>query len=120
MLPAEFAQLEFAQLNRPVERVFVTENEINGLAFPPCPGSIVIFGLGYGLDRLADIAWLERTQVWYWGDIDTHGLQFNRLYLPPPIADGSATLDICCASRSPPTRAFLLAACNISNRTPAS
>ena len=85
VLPAEFAQLEFAQLNPPVARVFVTENEINGLAFPPCPGAIVIFGLGYGLDRLADIAWLERTEVWYWGDIDTHGFAIlNRLrrYLP--------------------------------------
>ena len=44
-----------------------------------------IFGLGYGLERLADVAWLERTEVWYCGDIDTHGFAIlNRLrrYLP--------------------------------------
>jgi hypothetical protein len=56
-----------------VRRVFVTENEINGLAFPPVPEAMVIFGLGYGLDRLAEVRWLHDKAVHYWGDIDTHG-----------------------------------------------
>ncbi len=64
---------EFARLALPVERVFVTENRINGLAFPDCPRSIVIFGLGYGLDALGDAAWLHDVEIVYWGDIDTHG-----------------------------------------------
>jgi hypothetical protein len=46
---------QFARLSLPVRRVFVTENEINGLAFPAVPESIVVFGLGYGLDRLSEI-----------------------------------------------------------------
>jgi hypothetical protein len=64
---------QFAQLHLPVERVFVTENDINGLTFPEVPRSLVIFGLGYGLERLAEIGWLKRTAIHYWGDIDTHG-----------------------------------------------
>ena len=64
---------EFASLDLPVERVFVTENEINGLAFPGVPGSLVIFGLGYGLDRLSEVRWLHRRALHYWGDIDTYG-----------------------------------------------
>lgn len=64
---------EFARLRLPVERVFVTENRINGLAFPPCPRSMVIFGLGYGLDTLAEVDWLHGPELHYWGDIDTHG-----------------------------------------------
>lgn len=64
---------ELAAWRPPVRHVFITENEINGLAFPDCPGGLVIFGLGYGLDRLADIPWLADTTVHYWGDIDTHG-----------------------------------------------
>lgn len=64
---------EFARGVPPVARVFITENRINGLAMPDCAGSIVIFGLGYGLDRLAAIPWLARCETWYWGDIDTHG-----------------------------------------------
>ncbi|HSH28234.1 MAG TPA: Wadjet anti-phage system protein JetD domain-containing protein [Wenzhouxiangella sp.] len=76
---------EFARLDLPVDEVFITENEINGLAFPNHPRAIVIFGLGYGLERLADIDWLARARCWYWGDIDTHGFAIlNRLrhYLP--------------------------------------
>ena len=65
---AEFAALEISS-----PRVFVTENEINGLSFPDVAGSIVIFGLGYGVELLADIAWLEDRAIYYWGDIDTHG-----------------------------------------------
>lgn len=64
---------EFARLALPVERVFVTENRINGLAFPDAARSLVIFGLGYGLDTLADASWLQRVELHYWGDIDTHG-----------------------------------------------
>jgi hypothetical protein len=64
---------EFAGLDLPVERVFITENEINGLAFPALPGSLVIFGLGYGLDRLSEVRWLHERALHYWGDIDTYG-----------------------------------------------
>jgi hypothetical protein len=64
---------EFACLDLPVERVFITENEINGLAFPNVPGSLVIFGLGYGLDRLSEVRWLHHRVLHYWGDIDTYG-----------------------------------------------
>ncbi len=72
--------VEFARLNLPVETVFITENEINGLAFPDHRRAIVVFGLGYGLERLAGIDWLARADCWYWGDIDTHGFAIlNRL-----------------------------------------
>jgi hypothetical protein len=64
---------EFARLDWPVQRVFITENEINGLAFPEAADSIVIFGLGYGLDRLGQIPWLRDKTILYWGDLDTHG-----------------------------------------------
>jgi hypothetical protein len=64
---------EFAGLDLPVERVFITENEINGLAFPAVPSGVVIFGLGYGLDRLSEVRWLHQRALHYWGDIDTYG-----------------------------------------------
>jgi len=63
----------FACLAPTVLRVFITENEINYLAFPSVPGSLLIFGAGYGFEVLAHAAWLTRCQVFYWGDIDTHG-----------------------------------------------
>jgi hypothetical protein len=64
---------EFASLRTAVERVFVTENEVNALAFPLVRASMVVFGGGYGIDRLAQAAWLRDKELLYWGDIDTHG-----------------------------------------------
>ncbi len=64
---------ELASIELPVRRVFVTENELNGLVFPQLPDSAVVFGLGYALDPLAEIPWLARKEIHYWGDIDTHG-----------------------------------------------
>ncbi len=66
-------------------RVFITENKINGLAFPDVQDSLVIFGLGYGVDSLAKIPWLSNCEIYYWGDIDTHGLSILsrlRRYFP--------------------------------------
>jgi hypothetical protein len=63
----------FASLELPLQRVFVTENETNFLAFPSVPQAIVIFGAGYGWEPLSRAAWLHRCQLHYWGDIDTHG-----------------------------------------------
>jgi hypothetical protein len=63
----------FAALALPIERVFITENETNFLAFPPAARAIVVFGAGYGWEALARAAWLHRCRLHYWGDIDTHG-----------------------------------------------
>ena len=63
----------FAALSLPIERVYITENETNFLAFPPLDRAIVVFGAGYGWEALAHAAWLQRCRLHYWGDIDTHG-----------------------------------------------
>ncbi|MBW6512042.1 MAG: hypothetical protein K0A93_08005 [Desulfuromonadaceae bacterium] len=66
-------QAAFAALDPPVAKVFITENEINFLAFPEVPDALVIFGAGYGFDNLAAVHWLHEKEIYYWGDIDTHG-----------------------------------------------
>ena len=63
----------FARLDCNVSRVFITENEINFLAFPQVKDGLVIFGSGYGFEMLKKAEWLSRCRVHYWGDIDTHG-----------------------------------------------
>jgi hypothetical protein len=76
---------ELARLRLPVTTVFITENDINGVAFPGIAKSMVIFGLGYGLQALKEISWLNDKTVYYWGDIDTHGfamLDQIRQYFP--------------------------------------
>lgn len=66
-------QADFAQLRLPVRRVFMTENEVNFLAFPAQADSLVIFGAGYGFEAFSGAAWLHACELYYWGDIDTHG-----------------------------------------------
>jgi len=63
----------FSRLTLDVRRVFMTENETNFLALPNVPGGVAIFGAGYGWEALAKAKWLERCEIYYWGDIDTHG-----------------------------------------------
>ena len=64
---------EFSRLEVGAERIFVTENEVNFLAFPPVANGLVIFGRGFNVATLGEIPWLRRRAVFYWGDIDTHG-----------------------------------------------
>ncbi len=79
LLPGAFVQditldtENFARLDPNVEFVFITENEINFLAFPQVKDSLVIFGAGYGFEMLSKAEWLSRCRIYYWGDIDTHG-----------------------------------------------
>jgi hypothetical protein len=76
---------ELARLRLPVTTVFITENDINGLAFPGIAKGMVIFGLGYGLQVLNEISWLNDKAIYYWGDIDSHGfamLDQIRQYFP--------------------------------------
>ena len=63
----------FAELRSGVSRVFITENEINFLAFPRVKEAMVVFGSGYGFERLGRARWLREIRLHYWGDIDTHG-----------------------------------------------
>ncbi|MBN1907793.1 MAG: hypothetical protein JW927_22145 [Deltaproteobacteria bacterium] len=63
----------FSALQIPVSKVFITENEINFLAFPVVADAILIFGAGYGFNNLSSAQWLHHKKIYYWGDIDTHG-----------------------------------------------
>ncbi|MBP1137305.1 hypothetical protein JOE31_003537 [Arthrobacter sp. PvP023] len=65
----------FSRLRLPVDTVIATENQVNFLALPDRPGTLALYGGGYGFSSLRDAAWLRGCQVLYWGDIDTHGFR---------------------------------------------
>ncbi|MGL4860912.1 MAG: DUF3322 domain-containing protein [Enterobacteriaceae bacterium] len=75
----------FAHLSLAPQQVFITENEINFLTFPPVEQAIILFGAGYGWEMLQRAHWLNQCRLYYWGDIDTHGfaiLAGLRRYFP--------------------------------------
>lgn len=76
---------QLAELDIPVDNVFIVENLQTGLAFDDLPGSVVIMQLGYGVDVLGHFPWVTKAHCIYWGDLDTHGfaiLNRARNYLP--------------------------------------
>jgi hypothetical protein len=70
--PATVTVHDFARLTG-VERLFITENHVNFLAFPLAARSIVVFGEGFDVAKVAAAPWVAHVPVHYWGDIDTHG-----------------------------------------------
>lgn len=68
---------EFERLSIDVENVFFTENLANFLSFPNKKSSCAVFGGGYAISDFKSAKWLNEKNLYYWGDIDTHG--FNIL-----------------------------------------
>lgn len=76
--PLPFSELtvraeELADWSPGVRTVFVLENEITYLSLPPVPDAIAILGSGYAAALLRHLPWLDDVNLYYWGDIDTHG-----------------------------------------------
>ncbi|MEA3228607.1 MAG: DUF3322 domain-containing protein, partial [Campylobacterota bacterium] len=64
---------EFKSLELLSKNIFIVENKITTLSFPPLKNSTVIFGSGYGVEVLKNVDWLEDKNIFYWGDIDSDG-----------------------------------------------
>jgi len=64
---------EFKKLNIGCKKVFIIENKITFLSFFDIKRSIAIFGSGYKLSGLKDVAWLRDKEIFYWSDIDEDG-----------------------------------------------
>jgi len=81
----EIREEDFRRFPIDPDIIFIVENEITCLSFPPVPGAIVIFGRGYALSALSQTPWMMDKPIWYWGDLDTNGfamLDQIRNYFP--------------------------------------
>lgn len=71
---------EFEALSAKIPaKVIVIENQVTFLTFPPLENGIAIWGKGYSVRDLKG-GWLQETQLWYWGDIDTQGLEILSIF----------------------------------------
>lgn len=76
---------QFARLHLPCKTIFMVENLMTFLTFPPMPASLVIWGKGFQVEVLKDCRWLNNCRLVYWGDMDVHGFQILsqvRSYFP--------------------------------------
>ena len=77
---------DFARLDPPgVERIFITENDINGLAFPAVKNRWSFSDSVMAWSDWRHPRWMTAKRLYYWGDIDTHGfamLDQIRHYFP--------------------------------------
>ena len=64
---------ELALVDIDVSTVYVVENEVSYLRFPPVDDAVVIFGNGFAVTTLEALPWVAKSRLIYWGDIDTHG-----------------------------------------------
>jgi len=67
---------QLAKQPLPVDTVIIVENRtsVQQLLQRPLPATAIIFGCGYGVALLKNATWLHKIQLYYWGDLDTHGL----------------------------------------------
>lgn len=71
---------EIAALPLRPTAVLVLENKEGVHALPDLPGAVAVHGGGYSVPELAALPWLAGVDVWYWGDLDSHGFAIlNRL-----------------------------------------
>ncbi len=89
-LPAPLTELavrseELAELTVEPRVALIIENEISYLSVDVPEDGVVIWGKGFDVDSVGRLRWLADADVYYWGDIDTHGfaiLDRLRAWLP--------------------------------------
>lgn len=59
----------------PFKKIYIVENEMVFLTFPKVPESICIWGHGFTVNVLKDVAWLGKNELHYFGDLDEHGFE---------------------------------------------
>lgn len=76
--------------------VVLVENKINLLTFPFLQRGIALGGLGFGIEVLLRIPWLQTNRVTYWGDIDIEGLSIlSRIRERHPHVKSILMDDVC-------------------------
>ena len=59
--------------------VVIVENIQTGLSLSVPEDVLVFMGLGFGIEKLKNIAWLTEVPIIYFGDLDVHGLKILAL-----------------------------------------
>jgi len=81
----DFEHFESLCILKNVQKIFIIENEMVYLTFPPVENALCIWGHGFSVTSLKNCSWLKNHEVFYFGDLDEHGfliLSDFRKYFP--------------------------------------
>jgi hypothetical protein len=77
---------DFGKLSIECINILLTENKMNFLTLPEMPSTVAIWsGGGFMISHLKNMDWLKTKNIFYWGDLDSHGfliLHQMRSYFP--------------------------------------
>jgi hypothetical protein len=65
----------FTKINLRCATVIVVENLMNFLTLPKLENAVAIWGQGFGLESMKGIEWMKSKRIFYWSDLDAHGMQ---------------------------------------------
>lgn len=68
---------QFEKMSLPISKVIIVENKTTlytFLALPQLDATVAVYGGGRAISLLKNVKWLDKVNVYYWGDIDAHGL----------------------------------------------
>lgn len=65
-----------AKVDPAFDRALIVEDQETFLSLPQVPGTVAFWGGGYRVDEISDsLPWLQRREVWYWGELSVAGYQ---------------------------------------------
>lgn len=84
---------ELARLNVTPAKILIVENLTSLLTLPPMAETVAIFGQGTAVSGLTRIPWIHAAEVYYWGDLDTHGFRILQSLRSAGIETSSLLMD---------------------------
>ena len=66
---------DFFAVDFDLAHVLVVENEMTFSTLPCLPDTLAVLGSGDTVAILHGARWFSRAELWYWGDLDTHGFE---------------------------------------------
>jgi len=85
---------ELAKVDLTPATVLIVENLISLLTLPPMDQTVAIFGQGTAVSGLTHIPWVHTANVYYWGDLDTHGFRILHSLRSAGIETSSLLMDL--------------------------
>lgn len=75
--------------------VVISENKDTAVWFPPLPGGVAVEGEGRGASAVAALEWVRTApRLFYWGDMDVHGLEILEEFRAAGLAVTSVLMDV--------------------------